>query len=405
MGAAKRRGNGEGTVYQEASGRWVGQFYVTAPDGRRLRKTVRGATKKEVQAKQQAAVRAQEAGLSVSTHRAPTLAAFGEMWLTTTLRDRVHLGVLRPATYSFYRHMFVGHIEPDLGHLRLDAITPRIVESWLAGKVTGQAPKGRPLSASTALGLLRTLKKMLNDAVEEGLLPAHKLSRVAAPKMLPREPTHLKKGEAAILWKSIQGDEHEALWVMLLCCGLRLGEALGLRWRDIDLDARRLRVEQALADLPGDMSSTAHGGRRRGLSTTKTPASRASVPVPQVAAEVLRRHRTEVTQRRLAAHAWADLDLVFPSPIGTPLDPSRIGNAWRALRKKAGLEHVRIHDLRHSTATFLLAAGTDIKIVQSVLRHSRLATTADLYAHVLDEVSDAAADALDTYLGEAGWGT
>jgi integrase len=189
----------------------------------------------------------------------------------------------------------------------------------------------------------------------------------------------------------------ECLVLVLLGCGLRIGEALALRWSDIDEEAKRLRVAQAVGDLPGHMTLT-RAERPRGLKSTKTVASQAWVPVPAFVLVALRGQRASVARQRLAAPAWDDQDLVFPTSVGTPKDRNNVSKEWLRLRAKAGLDDVRLHDLRHSTATFLLAAGAPMKLVQEVLRHSRMQTTADIYAHVLPEAKDEAGSLLDDYL-------
>lgn len=405
LAGKKQRGNGEGTEYQEASGRWVAQVYVTTPEGLRRRKTFRGKTKQEVRKEARAAQRAAELGQTTPTRRPPTVTEFGTTWLTGTLNNRVQLGDLKPATWANYRNLWMVHVEPGLGGLRLDRVTAQVVERWLASKMTSKSASGKTPSPRTVQAIFAVLRKAMNDAVRDGLLPGHQLDRVAQPRVTRREPTHLSKEDAKRLREFIKGHEYEALWTLLLGCGLRVGEALALRWSDLDLDKGRLTVRQAVADLPGDMTTTKSVGRRRGISSTKTPASVATVPVPALVVESLRKQRIRAGQQRLAAVVWQDHDLVFPSPVGTHIDHARVGTSWRALRIRAALPDLRIHDLRHSAATFLLASGVDIKVVQSILRHSRLATTADLYAHVLDEVSDAAAVSLDAYLRDAGWGT
>lgn len=195
----------------------------------------------------------------------------------------------------------------------------------------------------------------------------------------------------------MRGDEQEALWTLLLGSGLRIGEALALRWSDIDLDKARLTVARAVFDLPGPMTME-RAGRRRGVRSAKTTDSHAAVPVPAFVVEALRTHRRALAQRRLAASVWADDDLVFPSSVGTLLDTANVTRQWRLLQARAGMTDLRVHDLRHATATFLLAADVPMKVLQEILRHSRLATTADLYTHVLPEVASEAAQQLDAYL-------
>lgn len=114
--------------------------------------------------------------------------------------------------------------------------------------------------------------------------------------------------------------------------------------------------------------------------------------------QALVEHRQRQAEERLSARVWIDPELVFTTPIGTPLDPQNVSHAWVALGERAAIRRVRLHDLRHSAASFMVAAGVDIKVIQSVLRHSRLATTADIYAHVLANVQREAANRMDDFL-------
>ncbi len=399
--AITKRANGEGTAYQRQDGRWCAQIVVTTPEGRRKRKTVYGKTQREVLARKRDIESAQAAGRPVTTAQAPTIKAYGEVWLTQTLRSRVELGDLAPATWRQYRDIWVVHIAPDLGHHRLDALTPPLIRSWLGDKRVSPSSHGRPLSPRTVQLLHATLRKAYNDAVRDGLLAHNPVLSVAGPPVRRRRGRFLTRDEARLLMTVIRGDELEALWALLLGSGLRIGEALALHWADLYLDASRLTVRGAVGDLPGPMTME-RSGRRRGLRAAKTASSHASVPLPAFVVDALRKQRLSVTEQRLAAHAWSHEDLVFPSAIGTVLDPANVARRWRALRVRAGLPDVRVHDLRHSTATFLLAAGVPMKAVQEILRHSRLGTTADLYTHVLPEVASDAAARLNSYLTSDG---
>ena len=223
------------------------------------------------------------------------------------------------------------------------------------------------------------------------------MGAVDGPSVPRYKARYLTREEAVALRHHLVGKPLEPLLTLLLACGLRVGEALGLRWSDVDWDDALISVERTVGDLPGEMTMTSRQ-RPRGLKKTKTDASADTVPVPSFALEILRRHRLKITQHQLAAPVWHDLDLVFPSSIGTLQDRNNIVKHWLTLRETAGLDDLRLHDLRHSTATFLLAAGAPMKLVQEVLRHSRLATTADIYTHVLPEMKDEAARLLNAYL-------
>jgi integrase len=116
----------------------------------------------------------------------------------------------------------------------------------------------------------------------------------------------------------------------------------------------------------------------------------------------LREHRKAQAAERLAAVAWVDPGLVFTTHVGTALEPRNVNRAWEDLCARAGVRRVRLHDLRHSAATFMLAAGADLKVIQATLRHSRLSTTSDVYAHVLADVQRQAAERMDGVLRQLG---
>jgi integrase len=172
----------------------------------------------------------------------------------------------------------------------------------------------------------------------------------------------------------------------MLATGLRRGEALGLHWSDVDLDAGLVRVRRTLA-------RTFQGLR---LDEPETDKSRRTVPLPRSAVETLETHRTrQLEERRTAAGAWQEHGLVFTTEIGTPLEPRNVLRRFEVLAGRAGLRGVTLHTLRHSAASFLLAAGTHTKVVQEHPDHSSYAITADIYLHVGPAQQREAADRLD----------
>lgn len=153
--------------------------------------------------------------------------------------------------------------------------------------------------------------------------------------------------------------------------GLRQGEALGLRWQDIDLDRGLLTVARQLQRIDGKLI----------LTEPKTPRSRRTLQLPAVAIEALRAHKLRQLEERLAAGpAWQDSGLVFTTAIGTPLDARNVVRHFHRLLAKAGLPRMPFHNLRHTAASLLLAQGLDIRVVQHVLGHSQISLTANLYA-------------------------
>ena len=198
--------------------------------------------------------------------------------------------------------------------------------------------------------------------------------------------------DARRLVSAIRGDPLEALWLCALTLGLRSGELLGLQWSDIDFGAGLLSVRRALQRVNGRLI----------LVEPKTSLSRRTVPVPEPTLAALRAHRGHQNAHRLAAGtAWVDSGLVFSTRLGKPLEPRNVNRSWYAARARAGLGAVRLHDLRHSCASFLLAAGASPRTVMKTLGHSQIALTMNTYTHVLPEVERAAVDgAAEAIFGE-----
>jgi len=188
------------------------------------------------------------------------------------------------------------------------------------------------------------------------------------------------------------------LVAVLLATGVRKGEALGLSWTDLDLDATppTLSVRRSLKkDL--------HGGLY--VSEPKTTGSRRTIHLPGSLVDVLRRHRAAQVAQRLEFGAgwgghWATLDLVFTSTIGTPLDMDKVNRDVQAITYEAGLGAWTPHELRHSAASILLATGTPLKVVSEMLGHSSIRVTADVYGHLLAPARTEAAEAMESAL----WG-
>src|SRR5439155_3152535 len=181
----------------------------------------------------------------------------------------------------------------------------------------------------------------------------------------------------------MDGDRLEAVFILGLTMGLRRGEVLGLSWDDVDLPGRVLLVRRALQRVDGALR----------LVDTKTRSSRRPLPIPGMAARALDRHRGRQAADRLAiGERWQDVGLVFTTSLGTPLEPRNVNRRFDQLRRDAGLPWLRLHDLRHACATFLLAHGVDMRTVMEILGHTTVRQTMDRYGHALPDRLRAAAE-------------
>ena len=397
-----KRANGEGTIYERPDGRWCAQIMVTSPDGRRRRKTLYGKTQSEVVRMKRECERLTDRGVPQSTHRAPTIAEYGTTWIAGPLRRSVQMGHLQPSTRDSYASLWRLHIEPSLGHLRLDQVTPTHINAWLASKIDEVSAYGKSLSPRTVQYCHSVLRRALNDALRDELVSRNAAALVRPPRVEPPARTPLTVEEAEVVLRHTKEDEKYVLWLTLIALGLRVGEALALRWDDVDTENRTIHVHRSVRrqrDEP-DALTGRHRTHLESRDRTKTGVKgSAHLAVPPFVMDALSAHRRAQAQQRLAAIRWDDQELVFASSVGTLQDARNVLRQWKATCSRAGIErNVRVKDLRHSTASFLHRRGVDIKTIQTILRHTRLSTTADLYTTVFEEVRREAADAMDDLL-------
>lgn len=280
---------------------------------------------------------------------------------------------------DLYRTITRAHLLPALGDVPLARLRPSDIEALLMSK------RAAGLSASTVRTVYAVLRAALDIAVRDGLIRSNPAAAVKRPGVERKDACYLTAEDAEALLLAIDGDRLEALFRLMLATGLRRGEALGLHWADVDLDRAALRVRWTL-------SRTSRGLE---LGEPKTERSRRTVPLPHPAVDALRAHHKRQAAEQLAAGSlWQPTGLVFTSEIGTALEPRNVLRRFELLAGRAGLAGVRLHTLRHSAASFLLAAGTHTKVVQEHLGHSSYAITADIYSHVAPAQQREAADRL-----------
>jgi integrase len=350
-----RRARGEGTVYRRVDGRWEAAFGV---GGRRQRYL--GRSPREVRLKLVAARRAFEQGivLSGSSQRV-------EEYLTRWLEDSVQPSV-RWTTHRAYS-LCMRRLLPLIGHLRLSTLAPQAVQAAYATLL------GKGLSRRSVEQTHTVLHRALRQAVLWGLMLRNPTEAVTVPRPTRREMHTLSEEEVGRLFRASEGHRLHALWVLLATTGLRLGEALGLLWSDIDFAASRLVVNRALQRQPGVDYA---------FVEPKTARSRRTVYLAKGTLSALSEHRRRQLEDQLAAGPeWNHSGLVFAS-IGRPIDGTWTHKWFRRALAQAGISRIRIHDLRHTAATHLLNRGVHPKVVQELLGHSTISLTLDTYSHV-----------------------
>jgi integrase len=373
-----RRGRGEGTIRRRSDSRWEAIIDVGLDEnGRRRRRSIYGKTRGEVAERLAAALHAQDRG-TLADARGETLGAFLMRWLGEV--------AVRDSTRRHYRQKLELHVIPAIGRIPLAKLTPEHVNTLLQSELRAG------LSPRTVSHVRAILRNALGRAVRWGMV-SRNVAELADPPRVPEyEARFLSVDEARAFLAAAAGDRLAALYSVALSLGLRQGEALGLRWDDVDLDARTLRVAHALDRVPG-----------RGLQLVepKTRSSRRALVLPDVVVRALRTHRARQLEERLAAGArWQDLGFVFTTYEGRPLGASHVvADSFRPIVRRAGLSgRLRFHDLRHSAATLLLAQGVPQRVVMEQLGHTTLAMT-QKYTHVVPQLMNDAAAAMDRALG------
>jgi integrase len=352
-----RRSNGEGTAY-----RYQGGFRAVAViNGKR--RYFRAPTHREAMDKmRQARLQASAAPDWNPDADDPTCGEWLDYWLENVKRSAVE-----PSTYESYRGLIDRHLIPILGPVRLSELNFSHTDDlhhWLLA---------RNLSVSTIKQARSVLGQALRIARQRGKVSRNVITDTDPPRGPRRTVDPLPPEHAAAILNADHSPRDTVRWGLALLYGLRQGEALALKWQDLDLDS-------------GDLSITRALKRRRGgglvLADTKTPKSRRQVRLDSEILETLKVHRREQAAQRLAAGClWQDDNLIFTTGIGTPVHPSDDWKAWARLLKKLGIPHKRLHDARHTAATLTYKAGSSLDDVQLLLGHSSLDFTRRTYVH------------------------
>jgi len=359
---------------------WQIQVYTgTGPDGKARRhfETIRGR-KGDAQKRLNELLVSMEKGISVPVGRL-TLAALLHNWLEGYVRTNCS-----QRTAEGYQSIAECHLIPALGHVPLKQLQPQAIQAYYGKAVDKLSPR-------TVAKHHRLLSQALKYAVRQGYLGRNPCELVDPPSWKGKTMRTLTPGEVGVLLETAEGNYFYPVFYTAVSSGLRQAELLGLRWRDIDLNMLSISVSQVLY-------------KRRGVCVFKEPKtahSRRRVAMTPKLASFLREYRTERERlcRELSKSLGLD-DLVFPSIEGRPLDPCVLSHNFTKIVKKAGLENVRFHDLRHTFASLALMRGAKIKVISEALGHASAAFTADTYCHIIEGMQQEAMALLDEVLPE-----
>jgi integrase len=312
-----------------------------------------------------------------------TVRDYLELWLPTLE------ATLRPATLRSYRDRCHNHIAPRIGGIPLQKLSPDAIGAMYAdllreGRQKRDGATG-PLAGATVRLTHVVLHKALKDAVKRGRLIRNPADAVDPPRGTTgaQNALHVWTGEqVGAFLAATHDDRNHALWRLLATTGMRRGEALGLCWSDVDLEAGRLSVRRALITV----------GYKPLVSETKTGRSRRSIALDPETVEALKAQAArQLAEQQEWGEAWTDSGYCFTDESGQALHPDRTSGAFNTAVRAAMLPRIRLHDLRHTWATLALQAGIHPKVVSERLGHATISITLDTYSHAIPAMQESAA--------------
>ena len=381
---AKRRASGEGNIRKRKDGRWEGR-YVAGHDanGKPIRRNVLGKTQAEARAKLRLAIEAAET-LDVARAGEYTVEKWVRTWYELYSKPNI-----RENTQKYYETFIDRHIIPMLGGIKLEKLTGRDIQRMYNdvrdhGRIrTAQKDSNPGMSASYVRGLHMMMHNCLNRAVKERLILRNPTKDCIVPKIEKQEMKILKPEDIGAYLKEADRRGVMAMFYLELCTGLRKGELTALLWEDLNVEAKTIYVSKQAVGVKG-------GGVK--ITRPKTETSIRRIAIPQQVVDLLTAEHEK----------HPDSPYLFTSPVtGKMYHPDSIVNLHKKILKGAGLEHIRLHDLRHTFATLALQNGVDIKTVSGMLGHYDAGFTLRTYTHATDRMQEQAAATMGALISQA----
>lgn len=340
--------------------------------------------KRDAEAAEREALAQRERGTLLDPNTT-TVSALLDEWLATKT------GAITANSVQDYELIIRKHVKPALGGIRVQALKPeRVQAQYGAWRDAGMSPR-------LIRGCAMRLSQALDYAIKVHLVYLNVAKQCEMPALDRRKPDVWTAVELRRFLDIADSDALAPLWRLLAGEGMRRGEALGLRWSDINWNGGTAHLVQTVTANKSDK------GKALIQERTKTAAGARTVRLTSETLEALKAHRKRQAELRLAAPEWRDHDLIVCTGRGTPVQPcGNVQRSFEALVKQAGLRRIRVHDLRHTHATLLLLAGVPAKVVSERLGHASIGITLDTYSHVLPDMQDEAASAFSRILAAIG---
>ena len=379
---AKKRANGEGNIRKRKDGRWEGR-YTAGRDpktGKQIFKNVLGKTQAEVKEKLKKALE-QCREVDVTRTGKYTVGQWMDVWFESYCKMNV-----RPSSHQTYLGYIKNQIKPNIGKIKLNRLTTLQLQNFYGkmlrtGRVDRIEAKGQPkgLSPKTVRNLHNIISSALDKAVLEKLIPGNPAHGCILPKQEHREMKTLPLDQLDRFFAEARRSGVFEQYYTEMATGLRRGELLGLKWTDIDYNNLTITVRRQILRLNGVVQE----------APLKTKNAYRQISISQDLADILKSKQNK-------EHGLTEY--VFSSPSGGPISPDSVLNMLHRVLKRAGMEQIRYHDLRHTFATLAIQNGVDIKMVSQMLGHYSAGFTLDTYAHVTTAMQRDAAAKVGSFL-------
>jgi integrase len=370
-----KRGTGEGTVFKRADGRWVGSVSLGFDQhGKRIRKVVYGKTQKEVNDKLDDLKQQRKQGAKSIVGK-DTVEGYLQRWLDDDVainRDE--------KTFQEYEGTVRLYITPFIGSIKLTKLTGEDLVGW-QGKLAR-----KKFTANMRLRSIRVLRNGLNKAVKLRILPFNPVMALDKPKVVRKEVVPLEPKVCHDLFAACQQHRLGDIIILAAMTGLRKGELFAIEWSAVNFSEGLLVVRRQVQELRGLK-----------IKEPKTNAGKRVVSLDPVAIEAL---RSRLRKAKEEGFEPDEVPIVFPNIRGGYLRGSNFDrNVWYPIRDGVGIPDTFVfHDLRHTQASLLLAAGVDLKVIQKRLGHRDFATTANTYSHLLQGAQNEAIEKMSAMM-------
>lgn len=378
-------GKKQGHIFKEGN-KWRGQVTLGYDEnGKRQRANVSGKTSAEVQKKLNAVITEYNKG-EITKISIETFTEWADIWLNDFKKNAI-----APRTYESYKYLLEQHIKPALGKIKLKDLQPVQIQKL----VNGAIDKG--LSPRTSRYLVTVIHGCLEQAVKNGILAKNVSKAVVQPKAEKvREMRVLSKEEQALLIEIMNGQRLGIIFILCLASGLRIGECLGLSWKNINFEEEYISVKEALQLIKKEVDGTQKYVNE--IGKTKTKSSIRNIPIPPSVVARLKEHKElQQLEKDKVGEDYIDNDFVFATRQGKLLTYRNVCRRFNQLIEKAEMAHVNLHALRHSFATRLLESNEHPKVVQELLGHTSIQMTMDIYSHVAPDIKKKATMSLDKW--------